>query len=236
MGAGNKHPSHGHADRFDRLAKRYNRWYEKPAHRFIDRLERRSLEDFLPPASRDSLLLDVGVGTGHWVPLARHAGYLVMGLDRSASMLQSAAAEAGIRGLLIRGDALGLPIRDACLDAVLSVTTLEFIAEPGQAVDEMARCLRPGGSLVLGVLNATSFLGFRRKILRSPTFREAHFFTVGELRRMLSHIGGVKITTCAFMPPWEWLLPLGEHLERVGKALAPGLGQLIVARVAKPPR
>ena len=88
--------------------------------------------------------------------------------------------------------------------------------------------------MVIGVLNALSYLGLQRKILRKPTFRDAHFYRVGELRRMLSHIGEVRVDTCAFMPPWEWLLPVGERLERLGKTIVPGLGQFVVAAVRKP--
>jgi ubiquinone/menaquinone biosynthesis C-methylase UbiE len=222
------------ATRFDRIASRYDAWYQHPANRVIDRFERETLQDFLPSGSQGSLLLDVGVGTGHWVSMAREAGYEVIGLDRSADMLRVAASSAGMERSIIQGDAGSLPFPDACFDAVLSVTTLEFLGQPSQAVEEMMRCLRPGGSLVAGVLNAFSFLGFKRKLLRGSTFRGAHFFSVGELRRMLENGGDLRVTTCAFMPPWGWLVSAGERLESLGKALTPRWGQLIVARVIKP--
>jgi ubiquinone/menaquinone biosynthesis C-methylase UbiE len=41
------------------------------------------------------------------------------------------------------------------MDLVVSVTTLEFVALPQAAVAEiMMRVVRPGGRLVVGVLNA----------------------------------------------------------------------------------
>lgn len=219
---------------FDRIASRYERWYDKPANRLIDTLEKRSLRDLLPPGHAGALLLDVGVGTGHWVSLPREAGYTVVGLDKSASMLEIASSRSDFEGLLTQGDAHRLPFPDARFDVVFSVTTLEFVRQPQKALEEMLRCLRPGGSLVLGLLNASSFLGLKRKMFRSSTFREAHFFTLREVRRMLTTTGRVRATTCAFMPPWGWLTPAGEGLEKIGKALTPWLGQLIVARVDKP--
>jgi len=219
---------------FDRIAARYDRWYERPVNRFIDKLEERSLKSLLPPGKAGSLLLDAGVGTGHSVALARSAGYRVVGLDESGGMLKIAASKPDLNSLLVMGDAHFLPFPDSYFDAVLSVTALEFLKEPRLAIDEMARCLKPGGSIVIGVLNALSYLGLQRKILRKPTFRDAHFYRVGELRRMLSHIGEVRVDTCAFMPPWEWLLPVGEGLERLGKTIVPGLGQFVVAAVRKP--
>ena len=219
---------------FDRIAARYDRWYEKPVNRFIDKLEERNLKRLLPPGKEGSLLLDAGVGTGHSVALAKAAGYRVVGLDKSGGMLEIAAAKPDMDALLVMGDAHVLPFPDASFDAVLSVTALEFLKKPGLAVDEMARCLKPGGTMVIGVLNALSYLGLERKLLRKATFRDAHFYRVGELRRMLSPIGEVRTDTCAFMLPWEWLLPAGESLEKVGKAIAPGFGQFIVAAVTKP--
>jgi ubiquinone/menaquinone biosynthesis C-methylase UbiE len=219
---------------FDRIATRYDRWYERPANRFIDLLEERSLEALLPRGEAGSLLLDVGVGTGHSVGFASKAGYSIVGLDKSGGMLEIAASKAALGALLVKGDAHRLPFPEACFDAVLSVTTLEFLEEPHLAVDEMARCLKPGGSMVIGVLNALSYLGLQRKLFRKPTFRNAHFYRVGELRRLLSHVGMVSIRTCAFMPPWGWLLPAGERLERAGRTVAPGFGQFIAAAVRKP--
>jgi ubiquinone/menaquinone biosynthesis C-methylase UbiE len=219
---------------FDRIATRYDRWYERPVNRFIDKLEERSLKTLLPAGEAGALLLDVGVGTGHSIALAKEAGYRVVGLDKSDGMLRIAALKDDLDAFLIRGDAHRLPFSDARFDAILSVTALEFLRQPRLALDEMARCLKPGGMMVIGVLNALSYLGLQRKILRKPTFRDAHFYRVGELRRMLAHIGEVRIDTCAFMPPWEWLLPAGERLEHIGRVLAPGFGQFIVAAVRKP--
>jgi ubiquinone/menaquinone biosynthesis C-methylase UbiE len=186
---------------FDGLASRYEAWYDHPANRLLDSLEMRALRDRLPTPSKDALLLDVGVGTGHWVPLASGAGYTVIGLDKSEAMLKVAATKAGTEHLLIRGDAHCLPFPDGCFDAVLSVTTLEFVGDPVRATEEMLRCLKPGRSLVVGVLNAISFLGLRRKVFRSSTFRGARFFTIAELRRLLSKAGDIRVATCAFMPP-----------------------------------
>jgi ubiquinone/menaquinone biosynthesis C-methylase UbiE len=219
---------------FDRIAARYDRWYSKPAHQLIDRIERRNLKVALPEAAGSSLLLDVGIGTGHWWSLLEQAGHDVVGLDASWAMLE--VARARIKGgcPLVEGDTLCLPFPDACFDVIYCVTTLEFVDSPERALDEIDRCLKPGGTIVLGLLNAFSFLGFSRRLLRKPTYRNAHFFTVKELNRILPRYGSAEIVTCAFMPPWDWLVAVGEWLEKAGKVLTPGSGQLIVANVVKP--
>ena len=47
------------------------------------------------------------------------------------------------------GDLTALPFADACFDAAINVVTLEHIREPGAALQEIYRVLRPGGRLLL---------------------------------------------------------------------------------------
>jgi ubiquinone/menaquinone biosynthesis C-methylase UbiE len=224
------------ADSFDSAAKTYDLWYESPVNRLVDQLERRSVIRFLPEAARGALLLDVGCGTGHWLPVFRDAGYSVIGIDLSRGMLAVARGKFGTGTDLVRGDALRLPFPGSCFDTLCSITTLEFVGDYAGALDEMYRCLRPGGTLVVGVLNARSLLSIKRKLSGSRIFREAHFFTVGELKRCLAKYGGPRTATCSFAPPSRFLLPVAMWLETAGRALAPGLGQFITASVRKPER
>ncbi len=47
------------------------------------------------------------------------------------------------------GTATDLPFADASFDRVLAIQVLEHVFEPIKATDEMYRCLRPGGELVI---------------------------------------------------------------------------------------
>ncbi len=47
------------------------------------------------------------------------------------------------------GDLAALPFSSGCFDAALNVVTLEHLAEPGAALSEISRTLRPGGQLLL---------------------------------------------------------------------------------------
>lgn len=212
-------------------ATEYDRWYESPVNAFIDKLEKQAIREILPVSNRPATLLDVGTGTGHWLPFLAGAGYRVAGLDASAGMLAVARSKFDRAFDLIQGDAHCLPFRDACFDVVCAITLLEFVGDHAAALDEMYRCLKPGGTLVLGVLNALSFLGIKRKILRRRTFQGAHFFTAREVRRCLAKYGAPVVTTCAFLPPYACLLAFGSRIEKIGKALAPSWGHLIVAKV-----
>jgi ubiquinone/menaquinone biosynthesis C-methylase UbiE len=218
---------------FDRMAEDYDRWYESPVNRFIDDIERRAVMEALPPAGGKELLLDVGSGTGHWLPVFERRGYEVVSLDLSQAMLAVARKRFGAGPVMVRADALELPFADSRFDVVLSMATLEFTGHHHRVLDEMHRCLKPGGRLLVGVLNALSFLGVRRKLFRSQTYRGAHFFTPWELARCLSRYGQARVTTCAFILPYKIVMPLGGLMERMGRKMLGLTGQFIVGWTTK---
>lgn len=100
-------------------------------------------------------LLDVGCGTGEAaLTLAGAVGPdgEVVGIDASESMLAVARGRATGTASPMRftlGDARALAEPDGSFDAVRSERTLQWVADPGAAVAEMARVLRPGGRLTL---------------------------------------------------------------------------------------
>jgi SAM-dependent methyltransferase len=96
----------------------------------------------LLPAGR---VLDVGTGPGTSArELARGApAARVVGLDLSARMLERARRRLALP--LVRGDALRLPFRDGAFDGVAGHSLLYLLDDPGAAVAEAARVLRPGG-------------------------------------------------------------------------------------------
>jgi ubiquinone/menaquinone biosynthesis C-methylase UbiE len=101
-------------------------------------------------------VLDVACGPGNFSrEFARAVGPdgLVVGIDASRTMLERGAElrhEAGIENLvLIRGDATALPFADASFDATCCFAALHLFADPFAALDEMRRCLAPGGRIAL---------------------------------------------------------------------------------------
>lgn len=84
--------------------------------------------------------------------------------DLSPKMLARAARRARARSLaqieLVEADMLTLPFADGQADVFISYSGLHMVDEPRQAVQEIARCLRPGGRVV-----GTTFLreGSRRQ-------------------------------------------------------------------------
>ncbi|MEM7547068.1 MAG: methyltransferase domain-containing protein [Pseudomonadota bacterium] len=115
----------------------------------------------LGPGAR---VLDVGCGPGwFWRRTAPRApeGLRLSLLDCSAGMVAEAEAAlagapfADLRGIV--GDAAALPFPDASVDAVLLMHVLYHVADPGRALDEACRVLRPGGRVFV-TTNATENL------------------------------------------------------------------------------
>ncbi len=97
-------------------------------------------------------VLDVGCGPGNFSRdfAAAASEGLVVGLDASASMLETAVRENGADNIAyVRGDAGALPFRDACFDAVCCFAALYLIEEPPRALAEIVRVLAPGGRVAL---------------------------------------------------------------------------------------
>jgi SAM-dependent methyltransferase len=113
----------------------------------------------LQPGDR---LLDLGAGFGRHAFEAARGGAIVTALDYSADELVSvrntfaAMAEAGEItadrfGGVLRGDATRLPFATGAFDHVVVSEVLEHIQDDVRALAEIARVLRPGGTLAATV-------------------------------------------------------------------------------------
>ena len=107
-------------------------------------------------------LLDLGCGGGRHAFEALRRGARVVALDRDhdevfdaltiiAAMEEAGETEAPGAGAATRGDALSLPFPDGVFDRVIAAEVLEHIPADGAALEELARVLRPGGTIAVTV-------------------------------------------------------------------------------------
>lgn len=90
-------------------------------------------------------ILDVGTGEGQVARLAMGQGSsLVVGVDPTANQVAEARRRAG-GPVYARAGADRLPFPDEAFDAVVACLVFEHIEAVDQAIDEVARVLRPGG-------------------------------------------------------------------------------------------
>jgi demethylmenaquinone methyltransferase / 2-methoxy-6-polyprenyl-1,4-benzoquinol methylase len=132
------------AEMFDGVARGYDR-----ANTFIslfqDRRWRRHMVrtlQLLPGAK----VLDVAAGTAvSTVELTRNGAWAVA-LDFSIGMLRAGRRRAVPK---VAGDAMHLPFADGTFDAVTISFGLRNVQDPGAALAEFARVVRPGGQLLV---------------------------------------------------------------------------------------
>lgn len=98
-------------------------------------------------------LLDVGCGSGMLLALAAERGAEPSGLDVTPELL-AIARERLPAADLREGDMESLPFDDAAFDAVTGVNAFQFAGDPGRALTEAVRVLRPGGALVASLFAA----------------------------------------------------------------------------------
>ena len=122
-------------------------WDRMRGDMFGDRFHLAALAAF---ADADAVVGDLGCGTGRECGTALFVAR-VIGVDSSAAiMLQAARRQQGHRNVeLRRGDIEALPIDDGVLDAATVMLVLHHVPEPGRALADVARALKPGGRLVL---------------------------------------------------------------------------------------
>jgi SAM-dependent methyltransferase len=92
--------------------------------------------------------LDVGCGNGAFTEalIARRAPVEVIGIDPSEGQLAFARTRPAARSAQFRiGDAQALPFGDDRFDVAVMALVVTYLSDPGRAVSEMARVVRPGG-------------------------------------------------------------------------------------------
>ena len=98
-------------------------------------------------------LLDIGTGTGRMLELFASQADSAIGIDRSSEMLRLARVKleaAGVEGASLRqGDMYALPLSERSADSIILHQVLHYAQQPGAAIAEAARVLRPGGRLLV---------------------------------------------------------------------------------------
>jgi len=109
-------------------------------------------------------VLDLGCGFGRHAFESLRRGARVVACDMSLAELkdvsgmfeaigdeEAATLPATARGAATNGDATRLPFRDGSFDRIIASEVLEHVPDDGAAFAELARVLRPGGTIAITV-------------------------------------------------------------------------------------
>jgi len=164
---------------FDEAAAEYDAWFDK--HRDLYLAELEAVRSFIPASGSG---MEIGVGTGRFAePLGIRTG-----VEPSPRMAELAR----LRGVhVVEGLAEALPFADESFDFAIMVTVVCFLNNVAQAFREACRILKPHGTLVVGFIDRESELGqcYSQKKEQSRFYRDATFYSVGELEVLLAKAG-----------------------------------------------
>jgi ubiquinone/menaquinone biosynthesis C-methylase UbiE len=163
-----------------------------------------AVERLLPKGAR--AVVDVACGTGIVTRRLRRPGREVLGVDRSRGM--AAVASARLSNGVVLGDAMGLPIGSASVDAVVFIWLLHLLQDAAPALAEGARVLRAGGVVVTTVDKSEAAFRVESDVAAvTAPMRRAHASRAADrFERVVS-------------------IAAGHGLRPVGEATFPGIGQ-----------
>ena len=171
---------------FEESAQEYDAWFDK--HRLVYESEIRALKRFM---GSGGIGLEIGVGTGRFaVPLG-----IKVGVEPAKGMADM-ARQRGIR--VIRAVAEVLPFRGASFHLALLVTTLCFLRDPQRALAEATRILKPGGRILIGMIDRDSPLGrsYEAHKQESKFYRQANFYSISQVLEWLARLNYRKVEVC----------------------------------------
>ena len=217
---------------FDGVAHTYDQWYETAVGKMYDRLEKNAVSKYLPQNGAGMRLLELGCGTGHWSQFFSDCGFEVIGVDISEPMIKVAKSKKIANTSFHIADGHALPFKDNNFDITTAITTLEFVHDAEWVLQEIVRCTRkPGGQMLVGVLNASAQINRKRRESPDSLYAEARCFTPGQIKRLLEPFGRVHVATVGFVPCWKPVLRWSPFIDLIGRLLHLQSGAFIAAKV-----
>jgi methionine biosynthesis protein MetW len=150
----------------------------------------------IPPGNR---FLDIGCGTGILAEMLKERYTEVHGVD-IAEMPVQIACQKGVQALVHNLNAAPLPYEDQYFDLVSMLSVIQYFYDPGEALQEVNRVLKPSGALLLAAPNMRTYwrigklalLGtFPRTSLDSVGYDGGtlHYFCLRDLVNLLEEAG-----------------------------------------------
>jgi len=167
---------------FDKYFKKYDAWYNKNEIAYLSELK--AIKKVLPRKGKG---LEIGVGTGRFAaPLG-----IKFGVDPSRRAIKIAKE----RGVNVRvGIGEKLPFKSSYFDYAAIIISICFVQDPLKVISEARRVLKKKGKIVVAIVDKDSFLGRYYQKKKSVFYKEAEFFTVNDVVRMLKENGFVRFS------------------------------------------
>jgi SAM-dependent methyltransferase len=144
-----------------------------PTRRYLHALRRSWVEQRIDSAGDVTLALEVGPGSGVYLPALANRARQVVAIDREPAYLLAARdwlrdCPQGSRIAFVEADLRGAPLPPGSVDLLLCSEVLEHVAESAELLQAMATLLKPGGQLLLTTPQPASPLELLGKVAFLP--------------------------------------------------------------------
>lgn len=171
---------------FEESAQEYDAWFDR--NRLVYESEIRALKRFM---GSGGIGLEIGVGTGRFAaPLG-----IEVGVEPATSMADM-ARQRGI--MVIRAVGEFLPYQRHSFDRVVMITVICFLRDPFLVLTEATRVLKPGGQLLIGMIDKDSPLGLSYEAHKQESrfYRQANFYSIGQALEWLARLNYRQVEVC----------------------------------------
>lgn len=148
-----------------------------------------AVNDFLGRIRPGGTVLDYGMGPAVFGPPATARGLKYIGIDISAEMVERGKAMNLPNSEFHVGDLETLSAYADKMDGVLAIGLIDYLEHPEPGIAALAKCVRPGGQIILSFRNKFSFPRWIRDVSKEayrlvgrarPDDRRAFFAPVHE--------------------------------------------------------
>lgn len=117
-----------------------------------------------PGDTANARWLDAGCGAGSYTRYLASLGVDPVGLDYSLPSLQKARDRSDSAIPWVVGDATQLPVTPASVDGVMCFGVMQALADPQEAVKELAAVVKPGGQIWIDALNQNALTTVAKRL------------------------------------------------------------------------
>jgi SAM-dependent methyltransferase len=167
----------------------------------------------------NKLVLDAGCGSGRFSEIALSLGGHLIAVDFSSAVDAASKNLSGKNALIIQGDLAKLPIANSSIDFIYCIGVLQHTSNPEQIIQELLRCLKPGGELALTFYENSSWhVKFYSKYLVRPLTKRLPANLLLKIIVKTSHFW-FPITSILFRLPsplgriFRFMIPIANYVE-----------------------
>lgn len=132
----------------------------------------------------DSIILDVGAGTGRLAQFFHTKAAQIVVMDESLDMLHQSQAKEGLQPNLSHAE--NLPFQTHTFDRILMVDVLHHVADQQKTAEELWRVIKPGGRIIIEEPNIHKLGSKLIALAEKMAFMRSHFLSPERIIQLFS--------------------------------------------------